>query len=440
MWTEVCRLRELQWWSPEEIEARAVKRLQRLLVHARMHVPYYRDLFNQVGMEPEDIQTLSDLSAIPITGKADLRCNFPTCTTAGNLPKHRLRKMMTSGSTGLPFEFYWDSAYEDVLLGSYLFSLKWAGVAIWDTRITIASPTYFYTNVASSSRLRQVVRRALLGEHTVSLSAIDLTAAKFQTVVQRLPRKSPYFIRGYPSSTAHLAIQLIEEGRELPAYPEVVILFAETLTSTNAECIRHAFRCRVVNYYTSWEVPQMAQTCPVNPDVLHVNSERVILRVIREDGSLAPPGEVGRVVVTDLSNYVMPFINYAIGDSAVAGTPCPCGRGLPTLSNLEGRDTEMIRTPGGKLINGGVLGQFLAFVNGAIPYIWEYQAVQNTPHEVTLRVVPTAQFTSEFARTLQGEFEVFLGPGVSVTIDPVDCIPCEPSGKRLIIKSRLAPG
>jgi phenylacetate-CoA ligase len=214
-------------------------------------------------------------------------------------------------------------------------------------------------------------------------------------------------------------------------------VYAETLTEANKARISRTFQCRVVNYYSSWEVPQMAQTCPDNSEVLHVISERVILQVVREDGTLAPPGESGRVVVTDLSNYVMPFINYAIGDYAVAAPPCPCGRGFPTLKRLEGRDTEVIQTPGGKHINGGVLGQFLTFVIDVIPFIWEYQAVQHAPDALTLRVVPTAQYTSEFARMLQGKLEAFLEPGLNITVEPVDHIPREPSGKRLIIKSLL---
>ena len=171
--------------------------------------------------------------------------------------------------------------------------------------------------------------------------------------------------------------------------------------------------------------------------MLHVNSERVILRVVREDGTLAPPGEAGRVVVTELSNYVMPLINYAIGDYAIAGIPCPCGRGFPTLLSIEGRDTEVLRTPGGKQINGGILGRFLVSVVGFTSSVWEYQAVQKMPDEVALRVVPAARFSLEFARVLRGELEAFLGPGVSVMIEPVDRISLEPSGKRLIIKSYL---
>jgi phenylacetate-CoA ligase len=440
MWTEVHRLRKLQWWPQGEVEARALERLRSLLVHAAAHVPYYRDLFKQVGIEPKDIRTLSDLSHLPITTKSDLRAGFPARTTAENLPRNRRQKMMTSGSMGLPLEFYWDRAAADALLGAYLFSLEWAGTALWDTRIQIASPAYFYSNVAPSSRLRRLARQIVLGEQTASLPADDLSPMKFHTLVNHVVGRGHYFIRGYPSSTARLAAQLLEENAALPSYPKVVLTFAETLTTANAATIRQALRCEVVNYYSSWEVPQMAQTCPNKPDVLHVNSERVILRVVRSDGTTAPYGESGRVVVTDLANYVMPFINYFIGDCAVTGPPCSCGRGFPTITTLEGRASEVIRTPAGKQFNGVILGQFLAFVIGVIPYIWEYQAVQKAMHEVTLRVVPNVYFTAEFAKTLQVELEAFLGPGVAVAIEPVDRIPLEPSGKRLIIKSHLAQG
>jgi len=224
----------------------------------------------------------------------------------------------------------------------------------------------------------------------------------------------------------------------LPRYPALVLTFAETLTATDAASIRQTFRCGVANYYSSWEVPQIAQTCPDNSTLLHVNSDRVILRVVRPDGTAASPGEPGHAVVTDLVNYVMPFINYLIGDQVIAGPPCPCGRGFPTLASIEGRGMEVIQTPEGARINGGVLGQYLAFVIGVIPYIVEYQAVQEVPDAVRLRVVPTACFTAEFAAKLRDELETFLGPGVSVNIEPVDRIPREPSGKRLIIKSHLA--
>jgi phenylacetate-CoA ligase len=165
-----------------------------------------------------------------------------------------------------------------------------------------------------------------------------------------------------------------------------------------------------------------------------VNSERAIVRIVRDDGSSAPPGERGRVLLTDLSNFVMPFINYDIGDLAVMGPPCPCGRGFPTLRSLEGRVGETISTPAGKVVAPGALERLLTFVCQIVPYIWEYQAVQVAADAVVLRVVPTPKFSEEFARKLRRDLEEFMGPGVTVVIEPVDHILLEPSGKRLIIK------
>jgi phenylacetate-CoA ligase len=440
LWTEVLRLRELQWRTTEELEARALRKLRALLAHAVLHVPYYRDLYKRAGIRPEDLRTMTDLSRLPITTKADLRNNFPSRTTADNLPATRQWRTLTSGSTGFPFEFYSDAAGADAMLGSYLFFLEWAGAAIWQARVDIGTNANqsFRSIMPSSPKYVRLARRFLLGERFLTLSGIDLTADEFRARMCDLSRRRGYFIRAYPSYAARLAAQLLKERGPLPVSPTVVITGAETLTPMDAATIREAFRCPVVNHYSTWEVPHMAQSCPDVPEMLHVNSERAILRIVREDGSPTAPGERGRMLITALSNYMMPFINYDIGDSGAAGGPCPCGRGFPTLMCLEGRSVEVIRTPAGKIISPVALNQFPPLVRLAVPYIWEYQAVQTAADTVTFLIVPTSRYTSEFARTLQMELERFLGPGVNVHVKTVDRIPAEKSGKRLIIRSHLS--
>jgi phenylacetate-CoA ligase len=437
VWTTARRLAELQWRSPEELERRALSRLHALLEHAARHVPHYRDLFARGGVDWRAIKSVADLARVPISTKLQLRAGFPGLTTAENIPESRRQKMMTSGSTGLPLEFYWDRATLPLLGGTDRFWLDWAGTAIWHTRIVIASPSYFYRRIIPPRRLRRLAKRLVTGERSENLPADQLTTARFRSLVERVTPRGPYFVWGYPGSLARLAARLSAEGVSLPSYPKVVVTLAETLTLTNAETFRTVFRCRVVNHYSAWEVPQIAHSCPDNPDVLHVNAERVIVRVVRPDGTDAAPGETGRVVVTDLANYVMPFINYSADDRAAAGAACPCGRGLPTLARVEGRESEFIRTPQGREIPGGAFGQLLTFVIGVIPQIWEYQAVQTALDAVTLRVVPTARYSGQFEETLRRRVEEFLGPGVSVTVEAMDRIPLEPSGKRFLIKSEL---
>jgi phenylacetate-CoA ligase len=437
LWSEVLRLRELQWRSSEELEARALVKLRGLLEHAVVHVPYYRELFGQARLKPGDIRKLQDLSRLPVTTKADLRAGFPTRAVADNLSPRRRWKMTTGGSSGIPLEFYADRAGVDIWLGTYFFFLEWAGSGLWDTAVLIDSPAHVATNVPPPPRYLRVIRRLVLGERTVYLSAIEFTTASFRAAVSRLVGR-PYFIRTLPSYASRLAADLVAEGDGLPAYPKVVISHGETLTATNVAIIEQAFRCPVVDQYSAWDVPQIAQTCPDNPAVLHVNSERAITRVVCENGRDAAPGEVGRLVITDLANEVMPFINYEIGDTAAAGGPCSCGRGFPTLTSLEGRIVETIRTPDGRVLSPGILSHLLVSGSGAVPYIWEYQAVQTAPAEVALRVVPTARFDAVFAARLRGDLEVFLGPNVSLTVETVERIPTDRSGKRPVIKSELA--
>jgi len=182
-------------------------------------------------------------------------------------------------------------------------------------------------------------------------------------------------------------------------------------------------------------VLHLAQSCPENPALLHVDPTRAIARVVRDDGRDAAPGEAGRLVLTDLGNWVMPFVNYDIGDRARRGGRCPCGRGFPTLEMVEGRLGGTMRTPGGGAISPTVLSWFLIHVCHALPDLWEFQAVQTAPDALTLLVVPTRRFTVETARRLEAELAKFLGAGMRVAVETVDRIPSEPSGKRLIIRS-----
>jgi hypothetical protein len=196
MWTTERRLAELQWRPPDELEQRALERLRLLLEHAARFVPHYRTLFAERGLDGRDIESARDLSRLPITTKAELRAGFPERTTAENIPAERRQRRMTSGSTGLPFEFYWDRATLPVLGGTDRFWLGWSGVAVWHTRITVASPTYFYNQVTPARRWPAFISRVVVGERTESFPADRMTTGTFRALVERVTRRGPYFIRG----------------------------------------------------------------------------------------------------------------------------------------------------------------------------------------------------------------------------------------------------
>lgn len=122
VWAEVRRLRFLQWRGCDELQARALTRLQPVLRHAAAHVPYYAGRFAEAGLAPESIRALDDLARVPLTSRQALRAATPDRSLAEGVPPARRIAMRTSGSSGTPFAFYADRAGLDAWLGAFIFS------------------------------------------------------------------------------------------------------------------------------------------------------------------------------------------------------------------------------------------------------------------------------------------------------------------------------
>ncbi len=126
----------------------------------------------------------------------------------------------------------------------------------------------------------------------------------------------------------------------------------KALAPEDRETIGDLFQAKVSDMYTAREytareICYITLQCPDHARNYHVQTENVMLEILRENNTPCEPGEVGRVVVTLLHNFAMPLIRYAIGDYAEVGEVCPCGRGLPVLTRMLGRVRNMISLPDG---------------------------------------------------------------------------------------------
>ena len=119
----------------------------------------------------------------------------------------------------------------------------------------------------------------------------------------------------------------------------------ETVSADLREKVRRKFKLEIDDAYSSQECGIMATQCP-EQGRYHV-SETVILEIVDERGAPCAPGETGRILVTDLSNYATPLIRYEIGDYAQAGFPCSCGLGLPVVHRFLGRERNLVLLPDG---------------------------------------------------------------------------------------------
>jgi phenylacetate-CoA ligase len=437
-------MRKVQWSTTEVLLARSEERLGLLLMHAAANVPYYRELYRQLGLKPDDLRTITDLQTLPIFRKSDYReCETETLCAINIKPGLRIERK-TSGSTGEPFQFSLDRRALPIVFASHLFYDSWHGLQPFDRYIRIVAPPAAQTPLPSeapaATRLQATILSRLQNlyeswtQEKISLWEVDSEGA--ESVWRRIEAFRPKFVMGYTSSLAAIADELLQRDLRLSQPVQGVIAIAETLTPNRRRLLEKYFGAPIINRYGlrefgSWS----AQSCPESPDQFHINTELVVCEVLRQDGTPCAAGETGRVVLTDLHNFARPFIRYDTGDLAVAvSESCSCGRGFPLLGPIEGRSLECLRTPSGGEISPAVLGHFLFVYHDHLEAVRHYQLVQETANRVSLLIVPGEGWDEQRRVRLRSDLAHLMGDEVEVEVRTVLEIPPEKSGKRPIIK------
>jgi len=427
-------LEQTEWRSLDELEAMQLASLRGLLAHAHRNVPHYRRLMDAAGMDPRDLRSVADLARLPILGRDEARDTVEarTATAGATLDI----KKSTSGTLGRPLVFGYELASEYWRQAMKLRGYGWAGYRPGDRSLHFwgagpPAPKDARPTLASRLRTYKVkADRALRREHYVDCGRRG--AAELDAVAETIRREQPDVILCYSQAGADLARHVIARG--LKSWGTIPVLCgAERLLPADRVPLEEAFGPAVFETYGCREVMLIATECPAHAG-LHVSMETLVVEVVvrGSDGERpAKPGELGEVVVTDLTNRAMPFIRYANGDLAVAGEPgtCSCGRALPRIASVEGRVAETLVDGTGARVNGLVFNVVIAHMAHAIR---QFQVVQHKDRSVTLRVAPTATFDGSIEATLRATWERYL-TGVPVRLELVGDIALSPSGKRQVV-------
>lgn len=177
----------------------------------------------------------------------------------------------------------------------------------------------------------------------------------------------------------------------------------------------------VEDCYSSNELGTIAITCDLGS--YHVMVDSMILEVLDGNGDPCADGDVGRVVLTDLSNFATPIVRYDIGDWAMAGGECACGRTGPTLRRVMGRTRNLVVKPDGT--RHWPLTGFAGFEDIAL--IRQYQLIQHAIGDIELRIVCATDIPADAQARLVDLVRRFLGHDFPIRIsrqcDPFDLAP-----------------
>lgn len=423
VWKAVASLRQTQWLSPAEIERRQMRAFRKLLGHCLRHVPWYRET---MAGDPADFHSLSDLWRLPVLPRRTYQ-QHASQFLAETLPRNMVAtgSVGTSGTSGVPVSVQQTNIVNLWWCAFALRDLEWSGI---DARGRLAVIRSLHTRrlvgADSSKGLSQPTWGRPFSEwiETGPSFALDI-----QCPVERqlawLREVDPDCLLSYPANLDALAAHVRESGTPLSRL-KVVQSISEPLTSAARERIESAFGVPLKDGYSCQEVGYVASQCH-ETGIFHVHAENAILEVVDETGQPVPAGGTGRVLLTTLLNYQTPLIRYEVGDEAVSGAPCSCGRGLPTLLRIHGKLRPLLRLPSGRLKSSSGLAERISDVPGHR----QYQVEQTSVHSATLRLVPGAGWQEsrrvEYIAILH---EFFEAPS-DVRIELCDRIPPGAGGK-----------
>lgn len=419
----LAQLERAQYDPPAMQAQRQWLAVQKLLTHCYQTVPFYRQRFTQVRLHPNDFRSLADLVWLPILTKADIRAHEAELRSEVYAPKDLFAKT-TSGSTGVPLRVWVDQASMRFKQACTQRSDEWTG---WrrGQRVAKAWGNPEYVRQGFKGRLRNA-----LIDRACYLDTLDLTEAKLDAFAAHLARYQPPLLFGHAHSL-YLVAQHVEQ-LGLRVRPAGMISTAMPLHDFQRQLIERVFGCKVLNRYGCEEASLLACQCSATGG-LHLNADSVYVEL---EALPNTPADTGKVLVTDLTNYAMPLLRYQVGDVASRQTePCSCGRTLPLLARVEGREADYVRTPAGNLISGISLTENFAL---HIPHIAQLQIVQEQRDLVRFRIVPADDFGPASERKLQGMVRDVFGPTMRHELELIDAIEQEPSGKYRFCISRVA--
>jgi len=411
-----------QWLKREELVELQREKLESLIRHAKKSVPFYRNRYYGLDLDPNGKSLHKCLGHLPLLKKADLRESKKLFCSE---KRHLLNTQKTTGgSTGQAVTILKNSRAMACERAGTWRAYGWTGIGIGDKHGR-------FWGVPSDSRNRLKLMASDFITNRRRFTAFGFNESTLQEYYEALRRYKPLYLYGYVSMLSEFAKYVKKMNYDRPCKLKAVITTAEVLGS-NRKLLEQVFGCRVFNEYGCGEVGSIAHECIEGN--MHIMAENMIVEILNH-GHHCKDGEIGEVVVTELNNYAMPLIRYCLGDYAVySDMQCGCGRGLPVIKNVVGREYDMVR------INGRMYhGEFFMYIFEDLikegRAVMQFQVVQVSEEALLIRVIPDEKYGCETEAFIRQRIRERMGASVQVQFEEVDAIPREKSGKMRIIKA-----
>jgi len=326
--------KEIETMSREDMKKLQSEKLVKQVKHVYENVPYYRNLMDEKGVKPEDIQSIDDLHKLPFLSKADLREAYPYGLLAKPL-SDCVRIHSTSGTTGRRVVAFYTQNDIDLWEDCCARAI----VATGGTKEDVCQVAYGYGLFTGGAGLNG-------GSHKVGCLTLPMSSGATERQVQFMMDLNATILCCTPSYAAYIGETLKEMGYKPEDIPLKAGIFgAEPWTEEMRHGIEEALGIKAYDIYGLTETtgPGVAFECSEQTG-MHVNEDHFFAEIIDpETGEVLPEGSKGELVFTSLDKEAFPLLRYRTRDICVLSRKkCSCGRTLIKMAKPMGRTDDML--------------------------------------------------------------------------------------------------
>ncbi len=405
-------LLQSQYWPAEKLESYRARQLERTL-SAASKIPFYAERFGAAWRA-------GDLQKFPVLKRSDVQA---LCASVRSLypPGMEFVSERSSGTSGVAVTLLFDPSHQASRNAARIRFLRANGWNPFRSSVWLMASSLVRARDPDYQGIGELVRwfSSVLGVRFVS------TAMPFREQVDLLANLKVVSVYAYPHSIDGILRTMEETGQRLPSL-QLLMSGGEVVDDSLRERVQKQLGLQLRDNYGSTEA-FLAFQCPAGS--YHINAEHVFLEVVDEAGRACAAGQMGRVLVTTLQNYRMPLMRYEIGDYAIAAQGgCRCGRTLPLLGRVLGRQVNLFRKPDGSLMSGWTAVGTLR----DLPDLKTFQLVQKSNLQFCVRYTADAPMTREDEAMVRSKFRGNLWEPIEVAFEHVGEIERAASGKFMV--------
>ncbi len=402
--------------SRKEIEEIQLARLKETVNRVYEKVAPYRAKMDAVGIKPEDIKSLKDLSKLPFVTKQDLRDNYPFGLFA--VPKKDLVRIhASSGTTGKPTVVGYTR--EDLKMWTECVSrIACMGGA---TSNDVAQICFGYGMFTGALGLHY-------GLENIGATIVPSSTGNSEKQIMYMKDFGTTLLVATPSYALRLAEVAGEMGLDVKKdlNLRIGLVGSEMLTDAMRNEMHKYWgdQMLVTSNYGMSELmgPGVSGECEFL-DGMHINEDFFIPEIINpETGEVLPEGEKGELVVTCIKKEGLPLIRYRTKDiTRLNYAPCKCGRTFVRMENLSGRSDDMLKVRGVNVFPTQIEEVVLSF-HELGPHYEIIVEREGYSDKLTVRVEllkSTDSFTEleDLSKKIRNKLKVVLGLDIKVQLE-----------------------